>query len=408
MNELENRGLSCWYAPRNVSGRYAKAIADGISHCRVFVLVLNDRSAVSEAVLNEVEMAHNISKTTNFATIQPLCTENMDLNDVRYQEMMYYIRRFQFVYAENTTEVERIADSLIKSQTELQNKSQERKNSAYIVQNIEDQRLKIQNELLQAFDGDLYYSVFSKYTNSNVLDVGCGTGDMLVPIAKQFSVSNFIGVDRSERQIIAAKERYDFENYHFQIEDVTLSDFEANLVSLMKNLKINKFDIINISMLLLHLKTPSDLLTILRKYLSEEGTLLIRDIDDGLNFAFPDPKNHFERIYKICENDEQSGNRRNGREIHHNLIQAGFSNIQLFKQGLSTSNMDVSQKEALFQMYFPFTLENARIMTEKYPWNREYLEDYQWYSNIYEEIHQYFTMPNFIFSLGFVSFVARR
>ena len=73
VNELENRGLSCWYAPRNVSGRYAKAIADGISHCRVFVLVLNDRSAVSEAVLNEVEMAHNISKTTNFATIQPLC-----------------------------------------------------------------------------------------------------------------------------------------------------------------------------------------------------------------------------------------------------------------------------------------------------------------------------------------------
>ena len=27
---------------------------------------------------------------------------------------------------------------------------------------------------------------------SSVIDVGCGTGDMLVPIAKQFSVSNFI------------------------------------------------------------------------------------------------------------------------------------------------------------------------------------------------------------------------
>ena len=37
--ELEKRKISCWYAPRNVSGRYAKAIADGISHSKVFILL---------------------------------------------------------------------------------------------------------------------------------------------------------------------------------------------------------------------------------------------------------------------------------------------------------------------------------------------------------------------------------
>lgn len=117
--KLEKRGLTCWYAPRNVSGRYAKAIADGISHSKVFVLILNERSAVSEAVLNEVEIAHNISKSSDYANIQPLCIQKFDLNAIEFQEMMYYIRRFQFIYTEISLEVEKIADSIIKSQTVL-------------------------------------------------------------------------------------------------------------------------------------------------------------------------------------------------------------------------------------------------------------------------------------------------
>lgn len=123
---------------RNVSGRYAKAIADGISHSKVFVLILNERSAVSEAVLSEVEIAHNISKSSNYANIQPLCIQKFDLSAIEFQEMMYYIRRFQFIYTEISLEVEKIADSIIKSQTVLLEKSHERKNSGYVVQSIED------------------------------------------------------------------------------------------------------------------------------------------------------------------------------------------------------------------------------------------------------------------------------
>ena len=368
---------------------------------------MNDRSAVSEAVLNEVEIAHNVSKNSDYATIQPLCTKQIDLNAPEFQEMMYYIRRLQFINVENIVEYANIADMIIKSQPQLLKISQERKNSQYVVQTIEDRRLKIQNELLNDFDNDIYTTVFSKYDRPLVLDVGCGTGDMLVPLAQHFSTSAFIGIDKSSKQIEVAKNKYDFLNFCFSMNDVTSPSFETDLIHLMDKLKIDKFDIINISMLLLHLKDPIALLSTLKKYLSINGTLIIRDIDDGLNFAFPDPDNWFERIYKMCEHDEQSGNRRNGRQIYHALIQAGFSNIQLNHQGLSSASMDNDQKEALFQMYFPFTLENARIMMEKYPWNIEYSEDYLWYSSHYESIHQLFSKPEFIFSLGFVSYTAQ-
>lgn len=407
VKELEKIGFSCWYAPRNIKGRYAKAIADGILHCKIFVLILNERSAVSEAVLNEVEMAHNIHKRNGNAIIQPVQTEDLDFNSIEFQEMMYYIRRLQFVNALNTNDVSTIADQIVQSQPLLQEISEERKNSGYVVQAIEDERLKLQNELLHTFDNDVYQRVLHEYVNPTVLDVGCGTGDMLVPKLSLHTPSCFIGMDRSDKQITIAKQKYSLDNYHFFTQDVTSDDFETSLQAYMEEANVSSFDIINISMLLLHLKEPVKLLSILKKYISENGTVIIRDIDDGLNFAYPNPNNAFDRIYKMCDHDEQSGSRRNGRQVYHDLKCAGFTSVTLECQGLSSDTMNNDQKEALFHMYFPFTLENARIMMDKYPWKNEYKEDYLWYKNEFDNIHALFSKPEFIFSLGFVTYTAK-
>ena len=116
VQKLEERNLHCWYAPRNVKGRYAKAIAHGISHSKVFLLLLTPRSAVSEAVLNEVEMAQNFAKNGDCAVIQPVCAEAFDFDSPDFQEMMYYIRRRHFVSAEDSRDFSELADRIIKSQ----------------------------------------------------------------------------------------------------------------------------------------------------------------------------------------------------------------------------------------------------------------------------------------------------
>lgn len=408
VKELEARNIICWYAPRNVKGKYAKAIVEGISHSKVFVLILNSRSAVSEAVLNEVEMAHNIGKNGDYAVIQPVCTESFDFNAPDYQEMMYYIRRSHFVDAEDGVGIGELAERIIKSQPGKLNVQENRTNSAYVVQDIEDNRLALQNELLDLFDKDVYEAVISQYAEPTVLDVGCGTGDMLIPKLRGTCVSAFVGVDKSPRQMAAAEKKYGGSPYFFYELDVEEEAFETKLQKVLSAHDMEAFDIINISMLLLHLKDPTKLLRVLHRYLSEDGTLIIRDIDDGINFAFPDPARAFDRIYTLCDHDEQSGNRRNGRQIHHYLVEAGFTNITLEHQGLSSAGMSTSQREALFRMYFPFTLENAKIMAEKYPRNIAYQEDYLWYQSCYDQIHQQFLSPDFIFSLGFMSYTARK
>lgn len=190
-NELEKRDLVCWYAPRNVTGKYAKAITDGISHSKVFLLILNKRSATSEDVLNELEMAHTISKTSGCSKIQPICTDHMDFNLPEYQEIMYYIRRYQFIDAVDTIDIGKIADEIIHSQNQLEEITHKRARSGYVSQNIEDERLKIQN----------------------VLDIGCSTGEMTsdTPGKKREKVSdNALGsdvdriIDKPRRVSVAA------------------------------------------------------------------------------------------------------------------------------------------------------------------------------------------------------------
>lgn len=44
---------------------------------------------------------------------------------------------------------------------------------------------------------------------------------------------------------------------------------------------------------------------------------------------------------------------------------------------------------------------------EKYPWNKEYQEDYLWYKREFGLIHSQFLKHEFIFSLGFVTYTAQ-
>ncbi len=403
--ELEKRGIKCWYAPRNINGRYAKAIAEGISHSKIFLIILNSKSVISDAVLDEVELAHNVAKTSKYASIQPVCIESLDFDNPDYQEMMLFIRRFQFLDVKGMTDFKEIADRVINSQPQLINQSKERTESSYVVQEKEDKRLGIQNELLDLFDHDIYLSLISKYNEPFILDVGCGTGGMFQEKISNKKISAYVGIDRSSKQIEKAKLSGFIDSYFF-INDVESVNFEENFEIELHQLGIRKFNIINISMVLLHLKAPIKLLTILKKYLTENGTIIIRDIDDGLNFAYPDEENSFERIYKMCAHDDQSGNRRNGRRIYNDLLKAGYSNIKLERQGLSSIGMSNSQKEAFFNMYFPFALENAKIMLDKNPWNIEFKEDYLWYKDKFYFLKNTFINEDFVFSLGFMLFTA--
>ena len=55
--KLESRGIRAWYAPRDVIGPYAAAIANAIASATHFVVILSRETMLSQHVLNEIDLA---------------------------------------------------------------------------------------------------------------------------------------------------------------------------------------------------------------------------------------------------------------------------------------------------------------------------------------------------------------
>ncbi|HKL93694.1 MAG TPA: toll/interleukin-1 receptor domain-containing protein [Clostridia bacterium] len=71
---IEDAGIKCWIAPRDVLGgmAYAEEIVDGIKACRIVLLVVSASIVKSEHILNEVELAINNSKIILPFKIDPI------------------------------------------------------------------------------------------------------------------------------------------------------------------------------------------------------------------------------------------------------------------------------------------------------------------------------------------------
>ncbi len=75
---LENNGISCWMAPMSIPGgsSYAAEIPQAIRQCKVFVLMLSEKTQNSKWVPRELDQAINASKI-----IMPFMIENCALKD---------------------------------------------------------------------------------------------------------------------------------------------------------------------------------------------------------------------------------------------------------------------------------------------------------------------------------------
>ena len=89
---LENSGISCFIAPRDIDGgkAYAKALMEAIDGCNLVVLVASSAILPSEHVLNEVEAVINKKKE-----MLPILIEDFEMSD----EYKYYLGRKQWITA---------------------------------------------------------------------------------------------------------------------------------------------------------------------------------------------------------------------------------------------------------------------------------------------------------------------
>lgn len=90
--QLEKRGISCWYSDTGVLGGedFARTVPPEIASCRVFLLILDEGAAQSPHVESELGLAF---KRKNEIKIIPFRTEKCPLSDW----MQYYFVHIQIM-----------------------------------------------------------------------------------------------------------------------------------------------------------------------------------------------------------------------------------------------------------------------------------------------------------------------
>jgi predicted NBD/HSP70 family sugar kinase len=89
--QLENEGVPCWIAPRDIAAgkRYAEAILDGIDECAVFLLLFSAAAGASTHVINELE--HGASKDKKI-----LLVRTDDTDPAENKQFSLFVRSHQW------------------------------------------------------------------------------------------------------------------------------------------------------------------------------------------------------------------------------------------------------------------------------------------------------------------------
>ena len=412
--DLEKDGIRCWYAPRDVVGDYATSIVNAIDEAGVFVVLLNKESSQSAHVLNEVEIAYRrIIEKQGELTILPFKLDDKDLS----KAMEYYVKRMHWIDASTqgiddaVNELKAKIKGIILPYRDRIDEPLPRRTNMYFDENDakEKKRLETQQKVLEKFDKTLYDEIAASTSSMRILDLGSNNGDFIMDrLGNKENTECLIGLEYNADAVAKAQQIYGSDKIHFVQCNIDGESVAETISNLAEQYNINDFNIVNISMLLLHLADPLKLMRVLRKFTKPGALVVIKDIDDGLNIAYPDPDGVFEHAFTLCAKDPMAGYRNSGRQVYHILHKAGYRDIKLLKSGLDTTSMGYDEKEALFHTYFSFIKSDYDIFRDRDPDNAAMVESAGWFDKHYGEMEDAFLEDSFFFSLGFMLFTAKR
>ena len=402
------------------SGQFNYKLYDAIEESANFVLVLSPNSL--ERCMNDgdwlrLEIAHAIKSKKN---IVPIMLEHFEWPECLPDEIAalptYNGIKISSEYFDASMKklVGMLQNIKISNDRVISGagKAYERLGNAYIFSDDkkERRRMMVQQNLMVEFDRETYTRVCNSYDELRVLDIGANTGAFVVSrIVKNGNVTKLVGLEYDKGFVNDANEKYAEEGrIKFFEQNVEDEDFSIKLEEMMEEMGVENFNVVNISMLILHLKSPYKMLKTIRKYLDKGATIIVKDIDDGLNIAYPDEDGSIQRVYEICKKSRTSGFRNSGRQIYTLLKRAGYNNVRLERMGIATPGMDYDERSALFDTYFSFILEELKIYVEEHPEDKNAIEDCNWYSKVYDKIEERFQDDNFFFNLGFVLLTAQK
>ena len=337
--------LNTFFAPRLVSHgqNFLNTIDEVLENVHVVILILSKNffencKDEDDVVRHELKTAAANPNITflpitfpdfNYGKEDLSCFTPQEINRFKHQSAIPYGGIYDTFIGQKITEelLSLLEHGQSVEKLKIRNKNRYRDASA----EKEKEFLKQQTEMLLEYDKDIYENI--NRPGKIVLDLGCNDGKNTMARFKDVPNVKIIGIDRDRDCINSANDKFSSDSIHFYCADIEDSSFNSFLCKIKEELNIEYFDLINLSMVLLHTENPYRILKTIRPHLSKDGVVFIRDIDDDFNFAFPDTNGIFRHMIDICSYCDILGYRQSGKEIYTYLKRSGFSHVKIEKMG---------------------------------------------------------------------------
>ena len=272
----------------------------------------------------------------------------------------------------------------------------------------EIRRLNIQQQLLLKYDLPVYDKLLKGKKNVNVLDLGSGNGSaVMARLSNREEVGKIIGIELIKETVEHANEKYGSNKVKFYAADVEGENFEEILEQAMEENDIEAFDFVNVLALLSYLHKPSRLFKIIKKYCAPNSVIIVRNIDDGLNVAYPDENGNFKTAMSLLQLCTSNGYRFDGRQIYTILQNRGYKDIVLENLAINTVGMTAEEKEAFFITVFGFAKKGIKDEILLHPDDLDLQEKYKWFMDIFDKLEEDFMNPAFFLNFGFLIYTAK-
>ena len=231
--------------------------------------------------------------------------------------------------------------------------------------------------------------------HSVILDAGCAYGYVAEDrFGHADWADKILCIENNERVIEKARQMHTNPKMIFEAADLESEDFSEQFQNILDRHGIEKIDIIFSALTLHHLKNPNKVLRKLRRFLAENGRIILRGSDDGSKLCYPDHDLMTQIIQKSLTAEGVS-DRLNGRKLYTQLADSGYRNIRIFSNMKDLSNIDYDDREGLFKESFAYRSYYFRKAYEKDPPDMRPRNDYEWMLAALQLFEQQFYERNF-------------
>lgn len=249
-------------------------------------------------------------------------------------------------------------------------------------------RLSVQSQLLHPCETPVFTQLFSGQSGLNILDIGCNNGSKTVAWFSSDAVSSVIGLEFNAGLAKEAQSRFGSDRFSFYACDVESDHFSADLQKLMDRHGVEHFDVIYLSLVLMHLRNPSALLQQLRSVLKPNGLLIVLESNDYASVLPPPHTKLLQEFLDMLQRDPFAGNRSIGPCLPEMVTACGYTNPVIWFDSIQAQSGESAKKDAIFQTLFSYLPEDVLLLCQENPNHPEYQQWAYWLQQNFEQLKQ--------------------